>query len=127
MFGAVIMRIVYGLDVAYENDKYLDTAEEAIAAFNLAFMPGRYLVERFPSMRFLPKWFPGANFKREAAEWRPAILSMRNQPWDDGMKAIVSIRSLVAVSMADSLFVARGQCRVFDAYGPQGSRGGRRG
>lgn len=106
MFGAVIMRIVYGLDVAYENDKYLHTAEEAIAAFNLAFMPGRYLVETFPSMRFLPTWFPGAKFKREAAEWRPAILSMRNQPWDDGMKAIVSIGLLLAVSISDGVAVA---------------------
>ena len=90
----MILRIVYGLNVAYENDKYLQTAEEAIAALNLAFMPGRYLVETFPSMRFLPKWFPGAKFKQDADEWRPAILRMRNQPWDDGMKMIVSVCSM---------------------------------
>lgn len=90
MFAASIMRIVYGLDVADEDDQYIQTAEEAIGGFNLAFLPGKYIAETFPIMRFIPQWFPGARFRRDAAGWRPAVLSMRNSPWEGALKTIVS-------------------------------------
>ena len=69
---------------------YLRTAEEAVTAFNLSLIPGKYLAETLPLMRFIPEWAPGAKFKREAAGWRPAVLRMRNQPWDGAMDKIVS-------------------------------------
>ncbi|RPD54268.1 cytochrome P450 [Lentinus tigrinus ALCF2SS1-7] len=99
MLGVIVMRIVYGLEVTDNDDKYMNTAEEAIAAFNLAFIPGKYLVETFPIMRFIPKWFPGAKFKRDAAGWRDSILRMRNEPWE-GASQIISegqaVRSMVS-------------------------------
>ena len=33
-------------------------------------VPGAYLVETLPALRYLPSWFPGAGFQREAAEIR---------------------------------------------------------
>ncbi|RPD54269.1 cytochrome P450 [Lentinus tigrinus ALCF2SS1-6] len=87
LFTAVIMRVVYGLDLKPDDD-YIHTGDRAITAFNLAFLPGRYLVETFPIMRFIPTWFPGAKFKRDAAGWRDAVLRMRNEPWEGAVKAI---------------------------------------
>ena len=123
MFGAVIMRLVYGIDVDECDDKYLHTAEEAIAGFSLAFMPGRYLVETFPSMRYIPRWFPGAKFKQEAAEWRPAILSMRNKPYEDAVKAIVSISLTLAVFPRADCDIAGRFCHIINGFGPQGTCG----
>ncbi|KAI0718537.1 cytochrome P450 [Cerioporus squamosus] len=88
MFGAVIMRIVYGLEVGDNDDEYIHTAEEAITAFNVTFTPGKYLVETFPIMRFIPRWFPGAKFRREAAAWRPAVFRMRDLPWEAAVEAM---------------------------------------
>ncbi|RPD52912.1 cytochrome P450 [Lentinus tigrinus ALCF2SS1-7] len=87
LFTSIIMRVVYGLDLTPDDD-YMHTGEKAITAFNLAFLPGKYLVETFPIMRFIPKWFPGAKFKRDAAGWRDAVLRMRNEPWEGAVKAI---------------------------------------
>lgn len=86
--GAAIIRITYGLKVADKNDKYLEIAEEALTGFNAAFVPGKYLVEMFPSMRYLPSWLPWAKFKREANGCRLAALKIRNVTWEDAIKAI---------------------------------------
>ncbi|RDX44547.1 hypothetical protein OH76DRAFT_1486988 [Lentinus brumalis] len=48
MFGSAIIRIVYGLDVTDgDNDRYIQIAEKALVAFNVAVMPGKFLVETF--------------------------------------------------------------------------------
>lgn len=65
-------------------------SEEALTGFNAAFVPGKYLVEMFPSMRYLPSWLPWAKFKREANGCRLAALKIRNVTWEDAIKAIVS-------------------------------------
>ncbi|KAI8969795.1 cytochrome P450 [Trametes punicea] len=83
LFGATILRIVYGLEVADYNDKYIDIAEKGADVYINITVPGRYLVETFPFLRHLPAWFPGATFKRQAAEWEPAVLELRNAPFDN--------------------------------------------
>ncbi|RDX44553.1 cytochrome P450 [Lentinus brumalis] len=52
-------------------------------------------------MRYIPKWFPGAKFRRDAAGWHPWVLRMRNEPWEG---AVESMREGVAVpSMVSEL------------------------
>lgn len=36
-----------------------------------------------PAVRHLPPWFPGAGFKRQAAEWEKAVSDTYNIPWSD--------------------------------------------
>ena len=50
--------------------------------FNVTFQPGRYLVQTFPWMRYIPAWLPGAGFQREFAAARPRVRSMRDVPWE---------------------------------------------
>ncbi len=101
MFGSAIIRIVYGLDVTDgDNDRYIQIAEKALVAFNVALMPGKFLVETFPILRYIPKWLPGAKFRRDAAEWRPVVLSMRNAPWEGTVESMVS--SLYAIVRSQS-------------------------
>ncbi|KAL7282714.1 hypothetical protein ACG7TL_004188 [Trametes sanguinea] len=77
-FGATIMGVVYGLDVAEDDDKYLKIARKAMDIFIEFMVPGRYLVESLHVLRYVPSWFPGAGFKRKAAEWRKDVLALRN-------------------------------------------------
>lgn len=42
------------------------------------------------SVKYVPAWFPGAKFKREAAEWRKACRAMLEVPFAAVKKAIVS-------------------------------------
>ncbi|KAI0745142.1 cytochrome P450 [Earliella scabrosa] len=89
LFGASIIRVGYGIDV--DTDKsgidYLGIAEEAMHKFSLTFVPGKFLVETFPILRFLPSWAPGATFKRRAAEWYPSVRRMCDVPWNAAMAA----------------------------------------
>ncbi|OSD04423.1 CyP450 monooxygenase [Trametes coccinea BRFM310] len=85
-FGATIMGVVYGLDVAEDDDKYLKIARKAMDIFIEFMVPGRYLVESLHVLRYVPSWFPGAGFKRKAAEWRKDVLALRNVPFDAAME-----------------------------------------
>ena len=86
MVGTTIIRVVYGLDTSGSGDKYVRLAEEAISHFNEVFEPGRYLVNTFPWLRFVPTWFPGANFQRRFASLRPTVRAMRDVPWEAAME-----------------------------------------
>ena len=89
VFGSAIIRITYGLEVADKDDRYVQMAEEAIPGFNAAFMPGKYLVETFPSLRFLPSWMPGAGFKRDGKAWTKAVYRLVEIPWKQTKEAMV--------------------------------------
>ncbi|KAI0373553.1 CyP450 monooxygenase [Pilatotrama ljubarskyi] len=81
LFASTIMRVTYGIEIQEGNDEYLGMAEEALATFNAAFVPGKYLVETFPILRWVPSWMPGARFRREGKAWTPIVHRLRDVPW----------------------------------------------
>ncbi|RPD69167.1 cytochrome P450 [Lentinus tigrinus ALCF2SS1-7] len=88
LFGALITRIAYGIDVDKSDVDYLGIAEEAMHNFSMMFQPGKHLVESFPILRFLPSFFPGAQFKRDAAKGYPVVRAMRDVPWAASKEAM---------------------------------------
>ncbi|KAI0683656.1 cytochrome P450 [Cerioporus squamosus] len=101
LFGALIIRVAYGIDVDKTDVDYLGIAEEAMHNFSMAFQPGKHLVESFPILRFLPSFFPGAQFKRDAVEGYPIVRQMRDAPWAASKAAMREGRLLP--SMASGL------------------------
>ncbi|KAJ7251241.1 cytochrome P450 [Mycena rebaudengoi] len=81
MNGALIMSITYGIDTLPSNDPYMETAEAAIDAITQATVPGRYLVDMIPILKYVPAWFIGARFKRQAREWNKLIDKMIQLPF----------------------------------------------
>ena len=57
--------------------------------FSQLFVPGKYLVESFPIMRYLPYPLPGTQFKRDAADCYSIVRKMRDAPWEAAMNALV--------------------------------------
>lgn len=53
-----------------QNDPLTLLAAETQVIFNQATQPGRFLVDVFPWLRFVPEWFPGAGWKKTTREWR---------------------------------------------------------
>ena len=102
MIGTIIIRVVYGLDTSGSGMEYVRIAEESMDCFNAVFEPGRYLVQTFPWLRFVPSWFPGAGFQREFAEWRPRVQSMRDVPWEAAVARKVGSSLLHFFLMLDS-------------------------
>ena len=83
------MDVIYGRDVADRDDPYVAIAEQGSSVFSHIVAPGKYLVELLPALARVPAWFPGAQFKRDAAEWKKDIDALRNVPYDAAVDAIV--------------------------------------
>jgi len=63
--GAIILRISHGYDVKWQ-DPLIELAEQAIDSFSITTQPGRFLVDVFPFLQYVPDWFPGTAWKEFA-------------------------------------------------------------
>ena len=73
--------VTTGIEVDEEETDYLKIAEDVLALFSAIFVPGKYLVETFPILRFLPEWMPGAQFKRDGKVWTKVVNKLVTIPW----------------------------------------------
>ncbi|EIN09035.1 cytochrome P450 [Punctularia strigosozonata HHB-11173 SS5] len=91
--GALILRLAYGYEAGREDgdggggggggkrDEMVRIAEEAMDGFARASEPGRYWVDQFPILRYVPEWMPGAGFKADAREMRRALERLYDVPY----------------------------------------------
>ncbi|KAJ7454160.1 cytochrome P450, partial [Mycena latifolia] len=90
MAGEVIMAVTYGIHVLPSNDPYITVARTTIETAAVATVPGRFLVNSFPSLKYVPSWFPGAGFKRQTKEWRKAVRAMHDLPFAETKRQMES-------------------------------------
>ncbi|KAK7017743.1 cytochrome P450 [Favolaschia claudopus] len=81
MAGELIMAVTYGIQVLPSHDPYIATAHEAVRSLSTASLPGRFLVDTFPILKFIPRWMPGAEFKRQAEKWTKVARDMIELPF----------------------------------------------
>ncbi|KAI1792350.1 cytochrome P450 [Ganoderma leucocontextum] len=86
VFGSTILRIVYGIKPANPRDEYVSLAEASVKILDKAYTPGKYLVEVFPFLKYVPQWMPGAQFKRDVAAWKVTIADTRNKLFDAALQ-----------------------------------------
>ncbi|TFK69835.1 cytochrome P450 [Pluteus cervinus] len=73
MTGQSILSSAYGIDVKPRDDPYVALAERAMYSLARAGILGTYFVDYFPLLKYVPSWFPGAQFKRDAEVWAEYI------------------------------------------------------
>lgn len=106
------MSVAYGIDVKEPKDMYLDVIEKALHGLNTAARPGAYLCDVLPFcktdylsvvslhlthlvlVKHVPSWMPGAGFKRQAAEWREAVIAMVDLPYQKALDLLVRASQL---------------------------------
>ncbi|KDN38011.1 hypothetical protein RSAG8_09784, partial [Rhizoctonia solani AG-8 WAC10335] len=93
--GATATKLTYGYNVQDGSDEFIVRAERALSAFAYASTPGRFLVDFFPFLKYLP-WAP---FKRAAAEWRAQLVDFAEAPME-------FVRSQLAKGCAEPSFVS---------------------
>ena len=90
MAGETILSIAYGLEIQQENDPYLEMSEAGVLPLVIAGVPGTFLVDSIPLLKYVPPWFPGASFQRKAREWRKLARDMVELPYAEAKKDIVN-------------------------------------
>ena len=83
------MKISYGIDVQEHDDPYIRLTEESLQGITAATIPGAFWVDFFPSLKYVPSWFPGAGFKKKAKYWSQVNASMLQKPYDFVKEQIV--------------------------------------
>lgn len=99
--GMVILKMTYGIDCAPANDPWIAMSEELGHITTHAGEPGRWLVDSFPWLAYIPTWFPGAGFKRWALEARKTAINLVYMPYQ-------KVKSEVLTGKAPPSLVASG-------------------
>ncbi|KAJ3894816.1 cytochrome P450 [Lentinula edodes] len=73
--AAFIMDITYGLK-GEEAEPYLPMGMAAVKSMGIGGTPGAFYVDQIPVLKYIPKWFPGADFQRKAREWSDLRMNM---------------------------------------------------
>ena len=73
--------MTYSINVRPYNDPHIKIAEEAIGTLAELLIPGAFLVDIIPILKYVPEWFPGAKFQSKAAVMRKHAAIMRNAPF----------------------------------------------
>jgi len=79
LMGEIILTLTYGS--CYDGDTDLVALGDANMSIFGKTSTG-YLVDSIPALRFIPEWFPGAQFKRDAKAWRVITEATRRQPFE---------------------------------------------
>jgi len=88
-FGGLALSIACGLPIRERDDPYLALAEEAIQTVSAAIVPGAFLVDFMPFLKYIPAWVPGAGFQTTAKNYFEIQRRFRNEPFDAAVKNIV--------------------------------------
>ena len=90
-FDSTIMNIGYGIAVQETNDPYISVAEEVLDGLAQAGIPGAFLVDLIPILKYVPSWFPGASFQKKAARWREVNHIMAEKPFGYVKEQLVQV------------------------------------
>ncbi|KAI5920501.1 cytochrome P450 [Camillea tinctor] len=81
--GAIILKIAYGYKVdEHSQDPFVELADAALDQFSQASVPGAWLVDTIPALKYLPEWLPGMGFKKTARQWGQTSQEVAEKPMD---------------------------------------------
>ncbi|KIK55664.1 hypothetical protein GYMLUDRAFT_230714 [Collybiopsis luxurians FD-317 M1] len=87
--AVLMMDLVYGFH-AEETDSFVTNAMRVADSIFIASTPGAFYVDGFPFLKYLPEWFPGANFRCKAKEWNNSRVIMTETVFDVAKERIRS-------------------------------------
>lgn len=92
-----VMTITYGLELKPEHDPHIEAAEKAVEALANVPYAGAFMVDIFPSLKYVPSWMPGAGFKRKAKGWKALALDSLNKPFNTLRAEMVCIHEFLVL------------------------------
>ncbi|KAH6915729.1 cytochrome P450 [Coprinopsis sp. MPI-PUGE-AT-0042] len=104
LVGGLAFSLAYGIPTQPRNDPYIRLAEQSIDPAGRAVVPGAYLVDVLPFLKYIPEWVPGAGFKRDAREWKEMMQRYRDGPFEAAELLITNgkaLPSLTSLALAE--------------------------
>ncbi|PIL24714.1 cytochrome P450 [Ganoderma sinense ZZ0214-1] len=69
--------VLFDVDVSDEGDELIEVVEAALEWHGDAFTPGKYLVEAFGILKYIPPWVPGATVQKLSVHWRSTVARLK--------------------------------------------------
>ncbi|KAH9846774.1 cytochrome P450 [Lenzites betulinus] len=91
----LIVQFTYGKK---PESEYVELAKSVLQQTGISLQPGRWLVNSFPILIYLPSWMPGAGFQRWAKAAREAFHRLTRIPFDQ-------VKDDLAAGKANTCFV----------------------
>ncbi|KAH6915129.1 cytochrome P450 98A3 [Coprinopsis sp. MPI-PUGE-AT-0042] len=82
-FASTIMEISYGVSDPEYNKILIQNAEVIVKGLADGVVPGRYLVNILPFLRYVPSWLPGAGWKRQLEHLAVINQETITRPFED--------------------------------------------
>ncbi|KAM5536638.1 hypothetical protein V8D89_009733 [Ganoderma adspersum] len=71
--------VLFDVDVTDDQDELVEVVDAALEWHGEAFIPGKYLVEAFPILGYVPPWVPGATVQRLSVHWRSTVDRLKKE------------------------------------------------
>ncbi|KAJ5924644.1 hypothetical protein N7466_008831 [Penicillium verhagenii] len=79
--GAFVLKITYGYEIVpHGADPLVNLADLALEQFSKAVVPGAWLVDMIPALKYIPEWAPGAGFKKTANYYLQTLRKLTDDP-----------------------------------------------
>ncbi|KAI0070606.1 hypothetical protein K474DRAFT_763986 [Panus rudis PR-1116 ss-1] len=75
-----ILRFAYGLQGEMVDSEYISDSKAMMHTVTTVSLPGSYLVDFLPWLRYLPHWFPFTEFQRIGKECRDQLQDFHSRP-----------------------------------------------
>ncbi|KAF9522936.1 cytochrome P450 [Crepidotus variabilis] len=103
--GGIILQLTYGYKVQEGKDEFVDLIERNNDNFSTTIMPGAFLVDVFPWLKYMPEWLPGTGFLKLAREWRKTTQATADVPYaytESQMAAGTASTSFISTGLEDN-------------------------
>jgi len=90
-FASSIFDIVYGIPVDNLDHPQIKDGERVMRELTIAAVPGSYLVDSFPILKYVPEWVPGAQFKSMAKTFVELQSNVINLPFSEMLQNLVRL------------------------------------
>lgn len=84
------------------HDEFVEMARIGVEGFSKSMLPGAYLTEFIPILRYIPSWFPGATAARIAKQYKPNAVEGRDRPYRE--MAVAMDAGTATPSLASELY-----------------------
>ncbi|TCD68726.1 hypothetical protein EIP91_010010 [Steccherinum ochraceum] len=96
--GFSIIQAAYGTQDDRATAEYVALADRALLSAREAIVPGAFIAELVPLLKYIPAWLPGGSAQRFAEKHKYDVIEMRDKPFADVQAVVAAGRAIPSVA-----------------------------